>query len=193
MEKDLAGRVMAQEYRFYVGGQWCSSGNTYEVRNPFDASLVGVVHRPNPEHIQAAIAAAEAAFETTRQLSSCERADILEAIRDALLHRIEEMAQVIALEAGKCLGHARSEVERAAVTFTLAMEEAKRMVGTTLPLDIVPANRGRFGIVINDVPTFRVDNQPYGGMKDSGFGREGVRYAMEEMTDLKILSINPGK
>ncbi len=43
------------------------------------------------------------------------------------------------------------------------------------------------GVMINEVPTFRVDNFPYGGMKDSGFGREGVRYAMEEMTVPKVL------
>jgi acyl-CoA reductase-like NAD-dependent aldehyde dehydrogenase len=43
------------------------------------------------------------------------------------------------------------------------------------------------GVIINDVPTFRVDNMPYGGMKDSGFGREGVRYAMEEMTETKLV------
>jgi acyl-CoA reductase-like NAD-dependent aldehyde dehydrogenase len=43
------------------------------------------------------------------------------------------------------------------------------------------------GIVINDVPTFRVDNFPYGGVKDSGYGREGVRYAMEELSELKTL------
>ena len=42
------------------------------------------------------------------------------------------------------------------------------------------------GVIINDVPTFRVDNMPYGGSKDSGFGREGVKYAMEEMTELRI-------
>jgi acyl-CoA reductase-like NAD-dependent aldehyde dehydrogenase len=41
--------------------------------------------------------------------------------------------------------------------------------------------------MINDVPTFRVDNFPYGGSKDSGFGREGVRFAMEEMTEPKVL------
>jgi acyl-CoA reductase-like NAD-dependent aldehyde dehydrogenase len=39
------------------------------------------------------------------------------------------------------------------------------------------------------VPTFRVENMPYGGVKDSGFGREGVRYAMEEMTELKSLVV----
>lgn len=45
------------------------------------------------------------------------------------------------------------------------------------------------GVLINQVPTFRVENMPYGGIKDSGFGREGVRWAMEEMTELKSLII----
>jgi acyl-CoA reductase-like NAD-dependent aldehyde dehydrogenase len=43
------------------------------------------------------------------------------------------------------------------------------------------------GVIIDDVPTVRVDNYPYGGVKDSGMGREGVRYTMEEMTELKTL------
>ena len=46
------------------------------------------------------------------------------------------------------------------------------------------------GVLINQVPTFRVENMPYGGIKDFGFGREGVRYAMEEMTELKSLILN---
>ena len=41
------------------------------------------------------------------------------------------------------------------------------------------------------MPTYRVDNMPYGGVKMSGSGREGVRYAMEEMTEMKLLAINP--
>jgi glyceraldehyde-3-phosphate dehydrogenase (NADP+) len=43
------------------------------------------------------------------------------------------------------------------------------------------------GVLINDVPTFRVDNFPYGGTKDSGFGREGIRFAMDEMSEPKVL------
>ncbi len=46
------------------------------------------------------------------------------------------------------------------------------------------------GVVVNDFPTLRVDNYPYGGVKDSGFGREGVRYAMEEMTEPRMLVLN---
>jgi acyl-CoA reductase-like NAD-dependent aldehyde dehydrogenase len=45
-------------------------------------------------------------------------------------------------------------------------------------------------VIVNDVPSFRADNTPYGGVKDSGIGREGVRYAMEEMTEPKLLVLN---
>ena len=46
------------------------------------------------------------------------------------------------------------------------------------------------GVIAGDIPGFRLDHMPYGGMKDSGLGREGLRYAIEEMTDRKILVMN---
>ena len=46
------------------------------------------------------------------------------------------------------------------------------------------------GVLINEVPSFRVDNMPYGGLKDSGFGREGVRFAIEDMTEVKMMVVN---
>lgn len=46
------------------------------------------------------------------------------------------------------------------------------------------------GLMVNDVPTFRMDHMPYGGVKQSGFGREGLRYAIEEMTEMKLLAFN---
>jgi acyl-CoA reductase-like NAD-dependent aldehyde dehydrogenase len=46
------------------------------------------------------------------------------------------------------------------------------------------------GVIAGDVPTFRIDHMPYGGIKDSGLGREGLRYAIEEMTERKLLVLN---
>jgi acyl-CoA reductase-like NAD-dependent aldehyde dehydrogenase len=48
------------------------------------------------------------------------------------------------------------------------------------------------GVVINDVPSFRVDNMPYGGVKLSGVGKEGVRYAIEDMTEIKLMVMREG-
>jgi acyl-CoA reductase-like NAD-dependent aldehyde dehydrogenase len=45
------------------------------------------------------------------------------------------------------------------------------------------------GVVINDVPAFRVDHMPYGGVKDSGLGREGIRFAIEDMTEIRMLAV----
>jgi len=45
------------------------------------------------------------------------------------------------------------------------------------------------GVLVNDVPTFRVDLMPYGGVKESGYGREGIKYAIQEMTEMKLISI----
>ncbi|MHC4840477.1 MAG: aldehyde dehydrogenase family protein [Planctomycetota bacterium] len=47
------------------------------------------------------------------------------------------------------------------------------------------------GVMVNDIPTFRVDHMPYGGVKDSGFGREGPRYVIEEYTEPRLLAIKP--
>jgi acyl-CoA reductase-like NAD-dependent aldehyde dehydrogenase len=46
------------------------------------------------------------------------------------------------------------------------------------------------GVVINDIPTFRVDHMPYGGVKGSGTGKEGPRYAIREMTNERLLILN---
>ena len=49
------------------------------------------------------------------------------------------------------------------------------------------------GVIINDIPTYRIDHMPYGGVKDSGLGREGLRWAIDDMTEIRIMVLaQPG-
>jgi acyl-CoA reductase-like NAD-dependent aldehyde dehydrogenase len=73
------------------------------------------------------------------------RAEILLRTAELIRERAEDLAKTIAAEAGKALKFARAEVDRAASTFTIAAEEAKRLHGQTIPLDAVPAGEGYFG------------------------------------------------
>jgi len=45
------------------------------------------------------------------------------------------------------------------------------------------------GVIVNDVPTYRIDHMPYGGVKDSGLGREGLRWSIEDMTELRLMVV----
>lgn len=47
------------------------------------------------------------------------------------------------------------------------------------------------GVIVNDIPSYRIDHMPFGGVRDSGIGREGLRWAIEEMTELRLLVIAP--
>jgi acyl-CoA reductase-like NAD-dependent aldehyde dehydrogenase len=45
------------------------------------------------------------------------------------------------------------------------------------------------GVIVNDIPTYRIDHMPYGGVKDSGLGREGLRWSIEDMTEVRIMVV----
>ena len=105
--------------------------------------------------------------------------------RDAAISREEAFAPVVVLESYRTYEDGLDAVNDSkfglqAGVFTRDLAKAYRAYDT---LDVG-------GVLINQVPTFRTENMPYGGVKDSGFGREGVRYAMEDMTEIKSLVIN---
>ncbi len=144
----LAAAKVGQEARLgsfgcYVAGEWIETGDAVEVRSPFDDSLVAIVHRAGPAEIEAAITKATAAFEVTRKLPTWKRADALEKISAGIAARREELAQTIALEAGKPIRTARVEVDRAVFTFKVAAEESRRVYGEVVPLDWIPGTESR--------------------------------------------------
>jgi glyceraldehyde-3-phosphate dehydrogenase (NADP+) len=135
------------EFGILLGGGPHETGETYEIASPYDGSTVAVVHRATPDDVERAIAGAVAAFETTRHLPSWRREEILAAISQGIAERRDELAETIALEAGKPLKTALGEVDRATFTFKVAAEESKRIYGEIVPLDWLPGNEGRRGEV----------------------------------------------
>jgi acyl-CoA reductase-like NAD-dependent aldehyde dehydrogenase len=132
---------------FLVDGKWIEDGNAVEIRAPYDGSVVGRVFQGKREHAEAAIAAAVKAFGTTRRLPAFERQRVLRRVAENIVDRKAEFAHTLALEAGKPIKAARSEVERSVFTFTVAAEESTRIYGEYLPLDWQEFTAGRWGIV----------------------------------------------
>ena len=137
-EASRGGPARLGELAILLRGRPVSTGNTFEVRSPYDGAAVALVHRAGPAEIEQAIAAAAAAFETTRTLPSWKRSAVLEAMSAAVGARREELARVLSLEAGKPIKSARLEVDRAAFVFKVAAEEARRIGGHIVSLDWLP-------------------------------------------------------
>jgi acyl-CoA reductase-like NAD-dependent aldehyde dehydrogenase len=132
---------------FLLDGKWMEEGDLVEIRAPYDGTVVGRVFQGRREHADAAIAAAVKAFGTTRRLPAFERQRVLRRVAESMSQRKEEFAHTLALEAGKPIKAARSEVERTIFTFTVAAEESTRIYGEYLPLDWQEFTVGRWGLV----------------------------------------------
>src|SRR5271155_1814144 len=132
---------------FFLDGKWLEEGDIVDIHAPYDGALIAHVHQGRREHADAAIAASVKAFGTTRRLPAFERQRVLHRIATGIRDRKEEFAHTIALEAGKPIKSARSEVDRAIFTFNIAAEETVRGYGEYLPLDWQQSTAGRWGIV----------------------------------------------
>src|SRR5258708_11167773 len=120
---------------FLLDGQWRNEGERIESFSPGTRQRVGVTHRATFADAEAAIRAATRAFEVTRRMGGYERQRILRAISTGIEKHSEEPARMVALEAGKPIKTARTDVDRAVFTFSVAAAEAVRAAGEYMPPD----------------------------------------------------------
>jgi acyl-CoA reductase-like NAD-dependent aldehyde dehydrogenase len=132
---------------FLLCGKEWDEGEAMEVRSPWDQGLVGRVTIATRADARQAVNHASASLRRTRSLPRWKRREILEDIAAALIEQKERFAKLIVAEAGKPLRLARSEVDRAVLTFKTAAEEAARLGGETIPLDLTEGNENRWGLV----------------------------------------------
>ncbi len=136
-----------KHWGIFLDGKWVDEGEQFEVLSPYDHSVVGEARRGSSTHAEAAVVAAQRAFEITKKSGSYERQRILRAISEGIESRREEFSRVMSEEAGKPIKTSRVEVDRAIFTFAVAAEEATRIGGEWLPLDWQASTAGRAGIV----------------------------------------------
>lgn len=138
---------MSNEYKLWIDGRCQESEDIRAITSPYDEKEIARIHFADRDQVKLAVDAAAAAFERTKKLSAYDRSRILEQISDGIAGRADEFARSIAEAAGKPIKSARVETDRAVNTFAIAAEEAKRIPGEILPLDLLPQTKNRWGLV----------------------------------------------
>jgi acyl-CoA reductase-like NAD-dependent aldehyde dehydrogenase len=138
--------TMAQTYPILINGAWKEAGELLDVTSPYTGEVVGRTFQADAAALEEAVQATVRAFEITRKLPAYERAAILRKTAEGISKQQEEIARLMAQESGKPIRDCRVETARAVFTFNQAANEAERLGGEVIPLDLMPASKGRLGI-----------------------------------------------
>ncbi len=131
--------------KMFLDGQWVDRDETIDVIDPFDNSVIDTIPSATTADVETALAAAVKGFEVTKRMSVYERAQILYKTAQIISDRLDEFATTIAREGSKTINEARKEASRCVNTMTVAAEEAKRILGETIPFDSFPGGEKRRG------------------------------------------------
>ncbi len=133
-------------YPLYVGNKPVKTDNLFTVTSPYDGQTVGEICLAGEKEIEEAIKKTQKAFAVLKTTPAYKRSQILLQIKQGVEKRAEELARIMAQEAGKPLTFARIEVARCIELFQYAAEEIKRFEGKVLPLDLDKLSENRLGI-----------------------------------------------
>ncbi len=134
------------DYPFLLAGELARGTDWWEIRSPWSGDLVGRAALAGPAEVEAAIAAAVAAAPAAAAMPTHARAGLLDRLAAAVAACREELARLLAAEAGKPLAAARTELDRTIFVFRQGAEEARRIRGEVMPMDLMPHGEKRWGL-----------------------------------------------
>ena len=141
--------------QMFIGGEWVDGSSTFEVRLPFDGSLVAEVQEADTAILDRAVTAAREGAEAMAKLTLYERAELLMRIHDIVKRDNAEFARLICLESGKPIREARVEADRCLQTLIASAQEARQLHGDVIPIDAAPVGKGRMAITVREPVGFR--------------------------------------
>ena len=133
-------------HKLLIGDSRVETREAAEVINPYNSRPIAKVSMGGIVEINAAITAAQKAFRVTRTMSGYDTSGLLKRAVHGIIRNRQKLADTIVAEAGKPLVFAEQEVDRTITTFGIAAEEATRIGGELLPVDIDSRSAGRIAI-----------------------------------------------
>jgi glyceraldehyde-3-phosphate dehydrogenase (NADP+) len=135
------------EYKIFCGGEFITSATKHAVTNKYSGEIFGGTYLADKSILDEAVKAAQNAEEACRYLSSFEKYEALKFISDQILSDKKRLSEVLCLESGKPIRYSLAEIERAAQTFLVAAEEAKRLPKEYMSLDWTAAGKNKEGLI----------------------------------------------
>ena len=133
--------------KFLIKNEFISSDEIVEIINPFSNEVVRKVYRSGREHINTSLNYLTKIFPEYKNSPVYIKSELLEKISCKILLKKEELSQLITLETGKPIKFSRIEIDRAVLSFKLGSEEAKRIEGEVINLDLMKGSENVMGII----------------------------------------------
>lgn len=134
-----------KETKLWINGQWQDTEKSYELTSPYSGEVIAHIAKASIQDVERAIEGAQQAFQLFKKTTAYERAEILYKVVDIMRQRKDELAEILALEAGKPITAGIAEIERTIATYQFAAEGAKQAKGETVPMDAAPGAGDRIG------------------------------------------------
>ena len=134
-----------KETQLWINGRWESTKESTELTSPYTGGVLAKVAKATTMDVERAIEGAHEAFQTFKNTTAYERAEILYKVVTIMRNRKQELAEILAQEAAKPLSAGLGEIDRTIATYQFAAEAAKQVTGETIPMDAAPGVTDRIG------------------------------------------------
>jgi len=133
--------------KFFIKNEFRSSDNIIEVINPFTQKTVRKVYKSLKEDIDESLDYLKNIFDVFKKIPAYKKSELLEKVSQKISERKDFFARTLTDETGKPIKFSKIEVDRAIFTFKTGAEEAKRLEGEVIQLDLLKGSENKFGII----------------------------------------------
>lgn len=134
-----------QQTKLWINGNWESAERTYNLAAPYTGEIIAQVAKATVRDVERAIEGAHTTFQTFKKTTAYERSEILYKVVTIMRDRKQELAEILAHEAGKPITAGLAEIDRTIATYQFSAEAAKQATGETVPMDAAPGTTDRIG------------------------------------------------